>query len=105
MPDDRVMVCEDGDQVFLTDDGLVRGDVVAKGDRLYVDGTVGDLGHTVLGDRRVLGDDGFVTIVVHVDLDRGEIIAGPDVVTRGWVEQPALHAHETAVADVVETEV
>ena len=63
---------------------------------------VGDLGGQVLGDRRVLGDDGFVAIVVHVDLDRGEIIAGPDVVSKGWVEHPALVAHESAVADAVE---
>jgi ribonuclease J len=73
------------------------------GRHLYVDGTVGDLGNEVLGDRRTLGDDGFVAIVVHVDLERGEILAGPDVVTRGWVEQPALRAHEAAVADGVET--
>jgi ribonuclease J len=105
MDDDRVVLCEDGDQVVLSDDGLVRRDQVAKGDRLYVDGIVGDLGHRVLGERRVLGDDGFVAIVLHVDLDRGEILAGPDVVTRGWVEQPALRAHEAALADVVEAEV
>ena len=105
MTDDRVVLCEDGDQVVLTDDGLERTGSVSDGDRLYVDGMVGDLGHTVLGDRRVLGDDGFVAVVLHVDLDRGEIIAGPDVVTRGWVEQPALQAHEAAVADVVESEV
>ena len=105
MGDDRVLLCEDGDQVVLSDDGLVRGEPVARGDRLYVDGMVGDLGHRVLGERRVLGDDGFVAIVLHVDLDRREILAGPDVVTRGWVEQPALRAQEAAVADVVEAEV
>jgi ribonuclease J len=63
---------------------------------------VGDLGNEVLGDRRVLGDDGFVSIVVHVDPERREILAGPDVVSRGWVEKPALLGHETAVADAVE---
>ena len=105
MADDRVVLCVDGDQVVLSDDGLDPAGSVSSSDRLYVDGMVGDLGHTVLGDRRVLGDDGFVAVVLHVDLDRGEIIAGPDVVTRGWVEQPALLAHEAAVADVVESEV
>ncbi len=100
---DHVMLCEDGDRIELGDDGLVRLDSVG-GDHIYVDGTVGDLGTTVLGDRRTLGDDGFVAVVVHVDLDRGEIIAGPDVVSRGWVEQPALRAHEAAVADAVERE-
>ena len=103
MDDDRVVLCEDGDQIVLNDDGVEHLGSVGGG-HLYVDGTVGDLGNMVLGERRTLGDDGFVTVVVHVDLERGEILAGPDVVSRGWVEQPALVAHETAVADAVEQE-
>ncbi len=103
MDDEHVMLCEDGDRIELNDEGLLRLDSV-RSDDIYVDGTVGDLGTTVLGERRTLGDDGFVSIVVHVDLERGEILAGPDVVSRGWVEQPALGAHETAVADAVERE-
>ena len=65
---------------------------------------VGDLGNTVLSERRTLGDDGFVTVVVHVDMERGEIVAGPDVISRGWVELPALAGHEAAVADAVESD-
>ncbi len=101
MADDRVVFCEDGDQIVLSDDGIEHMGSIG-GDHLYVDGTVGDLGNHVLGERRILGDDGFVTVVVHVDLERGEIIAGPDVVSRGWVEIPALQGHEAAVADAVE---
>ena len=59
----------------------------------------------MLSERRILGDDGFVAVVVHVDLDRGEILAGPDVTSRGWVELPALAGHEAAVADAVEADV
>ena len=103
MDDERVVLCEDGDRIELGDDGVTHLGSVG-GEHLYVDGTVGDLGNQVLGDRRTLGDDGFVAVVVHVDLERGEILAGPDVVSRGWVEQPALRAHELAVADEVETE-
>ncbi len=100
MPDDRVVLCEDGDQVVLDDRGIEhRGSV--GGEHLYVDGMVGHIGSTVLGERRILGDDGFVAVVVHVDLEGSTILAGPDVVTRGWVEQPALLAHEAAVADAV----
>jgi ribonuclease J len=101
MPDDRIVFCEDGDQIVIGDEGIDHLGSIG-GDHLYVDGTVGDLGNAVLGDRRILGDDGFCAIVVHVDLERGEIIAGPDVVSRGWVEVPALLGHETAVADAVE---
>lgn len=100
MDPDRVVVCEDGDQVRLSDDGIEHLGSVGGG-HLYVDGMVGDLGGTVLSERRTLGDDGFVTVVVHIDSERGEILAGPDVISRGWVEHPALAAHEEAVADAV----
>ncbi|MDE0700428.1 MAG: ribonuclease J [Acidimicrobiaceae bacterium] len=101
MDHDHVVLAEDGDQLELSDTGLVHLGSVG-GDHLYVDGTVGDLGNAVLGDRRVLGNDGFVAVIVHVDIERRELLAGPDVVSRGWVEEPALRAHETAVVDAVQ---
>ena len=104
MDSERVVLCCDGDRVELTDDGVrLVGSV--GGDHLYVDGTVGDLGMTVLGERRKLGADGFVAVVMDLDLERGTVVRGPEVVSRGWVEQPALLAHETAVADAVEAKV
>ena len=104
MASERVVLCCDGDRVELTDDGVrLIGSV--GGDHLYVDGTVGDLGSTVLGERRKLGADGFVAVVMDLDLGRGAVVRGPEVVSRGWVEHPALLAHETAVAVAVEAAV
>lgn len=100
MPSERVLLCSDGDRIELSADGLAPVGSVG-GEHLYVDGTVGDLGPMVLGERRRLGSDGFVTVIVHVDLDRAKLIAGPDVVSRGWVEQPALQSHQAALADAV----
>jgi len=100
MTPERVVLCEDGDQIRLTDDGIEHLGSVGGG-HLYVDGIVGDLGSTVLTERRTLGDDGFVSVVVHLDTERGEILSGPDVISRGWVEHPALAAHEEAVAEAV----
>ncbi len=104
MDSERVLLCCDGDRIELTDDGLRRSGSVG-GVHLYVDGTVGDLGSIVLDERRKLGSDGFVAVVVDLDLDRGVLLRGPEVLSRGWVEQPALLAHETAIADAVEAEV
>ena len=103
MPDERVVLCEDGDRIVVSDEGVEHLGSIG-GEHLYVDGMVGDLGRTVLAERRTLGDDGFVAVVVHLDLDRGEILAGPDVISRGWVEVPALAGHEAAVADAVEAD-
>jgi ribonuclease J len=85
VPDDRVLLCEDGDQVVLTDDGVRKGDRVPAG-YLYVDGLgIGDVGHGVLRDRKVLADEGVVVVIVAVDLDARTVVLGPEVITRGWV--------------------
>ncbi len=85
--DERTLVCEDGDQLTIDDDGVrVSGQVPAG--YLYVDGIVGDVGQGVLRDRRVLADEGVVVVVVTVALADGAILTGPEVITRGWVYVP-----------------
>ena len=85
--DDQVMLCEDGDSLILDDEGVHRTDPVPAG-LLYVDGTVGDVGHGVLRDRRVLAEEGVVVVVATVDLQRREVVGAPEIVTRGWVHAP-----------------
>ncbi len=54
--------------------------------KVFVDGTgVGDVGSVVLRDRTKLAQDGIITVVVSMDSVSGEIISGPDIVTRGFV--------------------
>jgi ribonuclease J len=84
---DHILVCQDGDRVALTDDGLVPDSRVPAG-YLYVDGIVGDVGHGVLRDRRVLAEEGVVVVVVTVDVETGAIVTGPEIITRGWVYAP-----------------
>jgi len=85
--DDHIMLCEDGDVVEMSDAGIDFAGEVAAG-YLYVDGIVGDVGRGVLRDRRVLAEEGVVVVVVTVDARTGEIVAGPEVITRGWVYAP-----------------
>lgn len=80
----NILICEDGDRVALTDDGLVRdGEVPAH--YLYVDGIVGDVGHGVLRDRKVLAEEGVVVVIATVDHDAAELVLPPEVITRGWI--------------------
>jgi len=87
IPRSNILVCEDGDVLELNDDGLSPAGRVPAG-YLYVDGIVGDVGHGVLRDRRVLAEEGVVVVVVTVDVQRGEILTGPEIITRGWVYAP-----------------
>jgi len=84
---EHVLVCTDGDQLVLDDDGL-RVDATVPAGYLYVDGIIGDVGHGVLRDRRVLAEEGVVVVVVTVDVATGAILTGPEVITRGWVYAP-----------------
>jgi ribonuclease J len=84
IPPDRILICEDGDSVWLGET-LERGERVQAG-MTFVDGLgIGDVGQAVLRDRRKLAGDGIVVVVVVVDARTGELVAGPDVINRGFV--------------------
>ncbi len=104
VPEDQVVLCEDGDVVALDEKGLRRDGTVPAG-YLYVDGTVGDVGHGVLRDRRMLADEGVVMVVANVDLHSAQVIGVPRVITRGWVHAPEaedlLEESATVVADAL----
>jgi ribonuclease J len=84
VPESNVLLAEDGDVVELRDDGIDFAGEVPAG-YLYVDGIVGDISHGVLRDRRVLAEEGVVVVVVTVDARNGEVLQGPEIITRGWV--------------------
>jgi ribonuclease J len=85
MNDDQITLAEVGDVVKVTPDAVGIVDRVAASP-VYVDGeSVGDVGEMVIRDRRALADDGIVMVVVSVDRETGEIVAGPELVTRGFV--------------------
>jgi ribonuclease J len=83
-----IEVCEDGDSVILTPAGVVVEKATAPSGYLFVHGVVGDVGEGVLRDRRVLSEEGVVVVFVTVDAHSGEIVTGPEIVTRGWVYAP-----------------
>jgi ribonuclease J len=88
VPEDHVLVCEDGDVVTLSSDGAVVERRAVPAGYMYVDGIVGDVSRGVLRDRRMLSEEGVVVVIVTVDAKTGEIVTGPEIVTRGWVYAP-----------------
>jgi ribonuclease J len=100
VPAERTLICEDGDQLTIDDQGIrISGQVPAG--YLYVDGIVGDVGQGVLRDRRVLAEEGVVVVVVSVAIEDGAILTGPEIITRGWVYAPEAEALLDECADVV----
>lgn len=81
----NIFVVENGQVLdFSSTQGKVAGRVTAG--RVLVDGLgVGDVGNIVLRDRRQLSQDGLVIVVLTIDQHNGEIVAGPDIISRGFV--------------------
>lgn len=102
VPDERVVICEDGVVLQLDDDGLSDHDRVPAG-YVYVDGIIGDVGHGVIRDRRVLAEEGVVVVVATVDVPSGTVITGPEIITRGWVYAPEAEDLLDEACDTVET--
>ena len=85
IPRDRAYVIEDGQGVEFTKTAARMLPGIPVG-RVLVDGKgIGDVGAVVLRDRELLAQDGMVVVAVTVDRGTGEIIAGPEIASRGWV--------------------
>jgi ribonuclease J len=81
----RVFIVEDGDVLRLDRGRVSRGKAVESG-MILVDGLgVGDVGPVVLRDRKHLAGDGILICVLTIDSQTGEILAGPDLISRGFV--------------------
>ena len=84
IPADHVLIAEDGDVVEVGGTVAVVEQIPAG--MTLVDGLgIGDVGEVVLRDRRKLSADGVVVVVVTIDSHHGDLVAGPDLVNRGFV--------------------
>ncbi|HWD61512.1 MAG TPA: ribonuclease J [Humibacter sp.] len=90
VPEERTILAEDGTVIDLLD-GVAT--VVGQLDLgfVYVDGsTVGEITDADLKDRRILGEEGFISIIVVVEAGTGRIITGPEIHAKGFAEDDAI---------------
>ena len=85
VPEEHCFILEDGDVLELTATSAKKTEPVPVG-RVFVDGKgVGDVGDIVIRDRRHLSADGMVLAVMAIHQQSGEIVAGPDLISRGFM--------------------
>lgn len=111
VPDDHVLVAEDGVVVDLVDGKISVAGKVECG-YVFVDGSsVGDVTESDLKDRRILGEEGFISVIVVVDTVSGKVSSGPEIHARGntldeenfeEIKQPIVDALDQALADGVD---
>jgi len=89
VPHERVLVIGDGDVVDLKD-GVAKQVGSIDASYIFVDGSfVGDISDSIM-DRRILGEEGFVSVITVVDLHNRKIVSGPEVQIRGLAEDDSV---------------
>lgn len=101
IPAERCIVANNGDVIaFSQGEGCVLGQV--ESGRIFVDGKgIGDVGEIVLKDRKHLSEDGMVVVIIGIAQSSGDIIYGPDIVSRGFVFEDESQEYLEAARQVV----
>jgi ribonuclease J len=85
LPEKNIYLGDNGDVIEVSRDSIRKAGTVVSG-QVFVDGLgVGDVGNIVLRDRKHLSQDGILTVVVTIEKESGLVIAGPDIISRGFV--------------------
>ncbi len=85
IPSENIFICKNGDVINLTNDGVERGTPVEAGD-VYVDGSrIGDVGGSVIKDRKVMSKDGILLAIININPITRQLLIKPNVTTRGFV--------------------
>ncbi|WP_302654421.1 ribonuclease J [uncultured Clostridium sp.] len=85
VPKSNILIPEIGDVIEVTRNSIKKNGSVISG-QIFVDGLgVGDVGNIVIRDRKHLSQDGILTVVVTLSKENKAIIAGPDIISRGFV--------------------
>jgi ribonuclease J len=110
LSEEHVVIAEDGVVVDLVDGKVEIAGKVPCG-YVYVDGqSVGDITEASLKDRRILGEEGFISVIVVVDSVTGKVAGVPEIHARGFLEndsvfdeikQPIVDALDAALAEGV----
>ncbi|PUA79183.1 ribonuclease J [Nocardioides currus] len=109
VPAERVLMAEDGVVVDLVD-GVAKIAGKVECGYVFVDGSTvgGDITESSVKDRRILGEEGFITVIVVVDSVTGKVSGGPEITARGFAEeestfdsikQPIIDALAQSAAD------
>ncbi len=89
IPREKIAVVENGMVIEFDHNGHMTIGERVPGRYVFVDGAgVGDIGPAVLRDREILARDGFVLVIVTIDSETGELLAEPEIISRGFVYLP-----------------
>ncbi len=87
IPRENILILEDGNVAQFSNEGAVIAGKVDAG-RVFVDGKgIGEVGSIVLRDRKHLGMDGIIIVMIGIEKSSAKIITGPDIISRGFIHE------------------
>ncbi len=106
IPNERILMLSSGDVLAIDEDSAEVIDTVPAG-AVFVDGLgIGDVGNVVMRDRQRLAEDGIMIIVLTLESGSGQVLSGPDIVSRGFVyvrdSEDLLEEAQEVASDVVD---
>ena len=102
---ENIVMLSNGRVLEIDENGIGFNGSVPSG-RILVDGLgVGDVGNIVLRDRQHLSQDGLIVVVLTMDSSTGEVVAGPDIISRGFVYVREAESIMDDVKSVVKNEI
>jgi ribonuclease J len=101
IPAENIFVLENGDVLRLDEEGARKDGKVTAG-RVFIDGKgIGDVEEMVLRDRRRLGHDGFVLILINIEKEKGTLLSPPEIISRGFILENEYQDVIDGVRDLV----
>jgi len=105
LSEDRTLLAQDGDQIVLADNGLSLRESVTGGAHQLLHGRFLGPDRGVIGERRILGEQGIVTITVVVDFAEGTQLCEPWIEARGWLDGDDAAEIEQEIVQLVSKEI
>lgn len=100
VPEENVFIMDNGKVLEFNGDEIKTDEIVTSGN-ILIDGlSVGDVGNIVLRDRRHLAEDGLIVVVMSINSETGEVLSGPDIISRGFVYMRESEDMITHIKDV-----
>lgn len=101
IPRENVFILRNGEVLYISEDGAQVDGKVTSG-RVFIDGKgIGDVEEMVLRDRKWLSQDGIVLVLITIEKPSGEIVVGPDIITRGFIYEESSQEILDEVRDLV----
>jgi len=85
IPTENIFICKNGDSIILSENKVQKGESVTAGD-VYVDGSrIGDIGSSILKERKIMSHDGILMAIINVNPLKKQLLIKPNVTTRGFI--------------------